>query len=282
MDTKKPVIALMYDFDKTLCTTDMQDYSFIPGLGLSPNAFWNMSRNMAEQNHMDRILAYMYLMVTKAREKNQPIRKDDLVRLGSDIELYPGVVDWFERINTYAQNQGAIVQHYIISSGLKEIIQGSVVSRFFQEIFACSFHYNEEGMADWPAVTVNYTTKTQFLFRINKNVVDISHDVELNQYIPEEDRPVPFKNMIYFGDGLTDVPCMKLVKNNGGVSVAVYTVKEKADELLRDRRVNFIAPANYEKDGDLDLLIKKVISGMAGADRLAKISRAQYLDAIKS
>ena len=137
-------------------------------------------------------------------------------------------------------------------------------------------------MADWPAVTVNYTTKTQFLFRINKNVVDISHDVELNQYIPEEDRPVPFKNMIYFGDGLTDVPCMKLVKNNGGVSVAVYTVKEKADELLRDRRVNFIAPANYEKDGDLDLLIKKVISGMAGADRLAKISRAQYLDAIKS
>ncbi len=282
MDTKKPVIALMYDFDKTLCTTDMQDYSFIPGLGLSPNAFWNMSRKMAEQNHMDRILAYMYLMVTKAREKNQPIRKDDLVRLGSDIELYPGVVDWFERINTYAQNQGAIVQHYIISSGLKEIIQGSVVSRFFQEIFACSFHYNEEGMADWPAVTVNYTTKTQFLFRINKNVVDISHDVELNQYIPEEDRPVPFKNMIYFGDGLTDVPCMKLVKNNGGVSVAVYTEKKKADELLRDRRVNFIAPANYEKDGDLDLLIKKVISGMAGADRLAKISRAQYLDAIKS
>ncbi len=282
MDTKKPVIALMYDFDKTLCTTDMQDYSFIPGLGLSPNAFWNMSRNMAEQNHMDRILAYMYLMVTKAREKNQPIRKDDLVRLGSDIELYPGVVDWFERINTYAQNQGAIVQHYIISSGLKEIIQGSVVSRFFQEIFACSFHYNEEGMADWPAVTVNYTTKTQFLFRINKNVVDISHDVELNQYIPEEDRPVPFKNMIYFGDGLTDVPCMKLVKNNGGVSVAVYTEKKKADELLRDRRVNFIAPANYEKDGELDLLIKKVISGMAGADRLAKISRAQYLDAIKS
>jgi len=282
MNIKKPVIALMYDFDKTLCTTDMQDYSFIPGLGLSPNAFWNMSRNLAEQNHMDRILAYMYLMVMKAREKNQPIRKDDLIRLGNDIELFPGVADWFDRMNAYAQAQGAIAQHYIISSGLKEIIQGSVVSRFFQEIFACSFHYNEEGVADWPAVTVNYTTKTQFLFRINKNIVNIAHDVELNQYIPEEDRPVPFTNMIYFGDGLTDVPCMKLVKSNGGVSVAVYTDKKKADELLRDRRVNFIAPADYEKDGELEMLIKEVITNMAGADRLAKISRAQYLKALKS
>ncbi len=281
MGNIKPVIALMYDFDKTLCTTDMQDYSFIPGLGLSPDAFWNMSRNMAEQTHMDRILAYMYLMVKKASEKNRPIKKGDLAGLGKDIELYPGVGGWFEAINAHAAALGIEAQHYIISSGLREIIEGSVVSSFFKEIFACSFHYDEQGIADWPAVTVNYTTKTQFLFRINKNILDISQDVELNQYIPEEDRPVPFKNMIYFGDGLTDVPCMKLVKNNGGVSIAVYTERNKAEELLRDHRVNFIAPANYETGGELESLVKEVITNMAGADRLSKKSREQYLGALK-
>lgn len=279
MDMRKPIIALMYDFDRTLCTKDMQDYSFIPGLGLSPDAFWEMSRNMAEKDRMDRILAYMYLMVMKAQEKNCPIRKDELVQMGKDIELFPGVVDWFDRINKHAKEQGAVVQHYIISSGLKEIIHGSVISRHFNEIFACSFHYNESGVADWPAITVNYTTKTQFLFRINKNILDISQDVELNQYIPEEDRPVPFRNMIYFGDGLTDVPCMKLVKNNGGVSVAVYTNKKKADELLRDHRVNFTAPADYRTGGELELLIKAVITSMAGTDRLAKYGREQYVNA---
>ncbi len=277
MCTNRPVIALMYDFDNTLCTTDMQNYSFIPGLGMEPDAFWDMSRSMAEEKKMDRILAYMYLMVSKAREKQKIIRREDLVALGKDIQLFPGVIDWFSRVNTYGEAHGVQIQHYIISSGLREIIDGSVIAEYFREIYACAFHYNEAGMADWPAVTVNYTTKTQFLFRINKGILAISEDVELNKFIPEDDRPVPFRNMIYFGDGLTDVPCMKLVKTNGGKSIAVYTHIEKVQDLLHDQRVNFIAPADYTAGGELELLVKAIIAHMACADALARKSRSQVI-----
>jgi len=281
MDTNRPVIALMYDFDNTLSTADMQNYTFIPDLGMEPEAFWNMSRHMAEEKRMDRILAYMYLMVKKAGEKQKYIRRDDLVALGKDIQLFPGVVDWFERINTYGKAYGVYIQHYIISSGLREIIDGSLIASYFKEIYACAFHYDDNGVADWPSVTVNYTTKTQFLFRINKVLLAISEDVELNKFILEDDRPVPFRNMIYFGDGLTDVPCMKLVKTNGGKSIAVYTQREKVDSLLLDQRVDFIAPANYKEDGELDMLVKAIIAHMACADALARKSRDQIKQAGK-
>ncbi len=281
MDENRPVIALMYDFDNTLCTADMQNYSFIPGLHMEPEAFWLMSRSMAEEKRMDRILAYMYLMVKKAGEMQKPIRREDLVALGKDIRLFPGVADWFARINAYGEAHGAAIEHYIISSGLKEIIEGSVIAQHFREIYACAFHYNEAGVADWPAVTVNYTTKTQFLFRINKGILLMSEDVELNKFIPEDDRPVPFRNMIYFGDGLTDVPCMKLVKANGGKSIAVYTKKEQVESLLLDQRVDFIAPADYTDGGELDILVKAVIAHMTCADALARKSRRQIRQALK-
>lgn len=280
MEDNRPVIALMYDFDNTLCTTDMQNYSFIPGLHMEPEVFWRMSRNMAEEKKMDRILAYMYLMVKKAAEMQKPIRREDLVALGRDIQLYPGVTDWFARINAYGEAHGAVVRHYIISSGLKEIIEGSAIAEYFSEIYASAFHYDEAGEADWPAVTVNYTTKTQFLFRINKGVLSMSEDVELNRFIPEDDRPVPFRNMIYFGDGLTDVPCMKLVKANGGKSIAVYTQKEMVEGLLADQRVDFIAPADYSENGELDSLVKAIIAHMACADGLARKSRSQVRQAL--
>lgn len=275
MASSRPVIALMYDFDNTLCTKDMQDYSFIPGLGMAPEDFWQMSRRLAEDAGMDRILAYMYQMVKKAREKGNPIHRGDLGALGRDIELYSGVEEWFSRINGYGAARGMEIQHFIISSGLKEIIEGSVIARYFQEIYACDFHYDENGEADWPALEVNYTTKTQFLFRINKGVRSVSEDVELNKYIPEEDRPVPFRNMIYFGDGLTDVPCMKLVKVNGGKSIAVYTDRAHVQGLLTDQRVDFIARADYREGGELDCLVKAVIAHMACADKLAGLSRRQ-------
>ncbi len=275
METNRPIIALMYDFDNTLCTTDMQNYSFIPGLGMEPDAFWDMSRRMAEEKKMDRILAYMYLMVKKAGEKQKSIRQEDLVALGKDIQLFPGVMDWFARINAFGEAHGVQIQHYIISSGLKEIIEGSVIASQFREIYACAFHYDDDGVADWPAVTVNYTAKTQFLFRINKGVLLMSEDVELNKFILEDDRPVPFRNMVYFGDGLTDVPCMKLVKTNGGKSIAVYTQKEKVESLLSDKRVDFIAPADYSEGSELDGLVKAIIAHMACGDALARKSRAQ-------
>ena len=216
-----PVVAMMYDFDKTLSTKDMQEYSFIPKLGLTAQEFWAQSNALAKEQKMDRILSYMYMMVRMSKDKHQPIRREDFVALGKKIQLYPGVEDWFARINAFGLEQGVRVEHYLISSGLKEIVEGCSIFDQFKEVYASEFLYDENGVAVWPKLAVNYTAKTQFLFRINKGVLDISNDLDLNRSIPDELRPVPFRNMIYIGDGLTDVPCMKLVKLNRGQSLAV-------------------------------------------------------------
>lgn len=274
--TGRPVAAIMYDFDKTLCTRDMQEYSFIPGLGISADAFWGESDRLSRTG-MDRILAYMYLMLKKAREADRPIRRDNFVALGRDIDFFPGVPDWFDRITAYGKALGVEVEHYIISSGLKEIIEGSRIRDRFRKIYACEFHYDANGVADWPLVSVNYTTKTQFLFRVNKGVLDPCDDEALNRFVPEDDRPVPFRNMVYIGDGLTDVPCMRLVKANGGHSIAVYGKgqKHKVDDLLQHNRVDFIAPADYSGGRDLDLLVKRIIDRVAVVNDLVSVHRAQ-------
>lgn len=282
MAAKKPIIALMYDFDKTLCTTDMQAYTFIPNLGMSANEFWAKASDLAEKHKMDRILAYMYLMLDEAHIHRKPIRRSDFVALGKDLELYPGVAEWFSRINRFGKDQGVTIKHYIISSGLREIIEGSSIYKEFDDVFAGEFLYDENGVACWPKNVVNYTTKTQFLFRINKGVLDISNDDDLNRFTPEEDRPVPFRNMIYIGDGLTDVPCMKLVKVNGGCSIAVYQKgkQAKVKDLILDQRVNFIEPADYSEDSQLDQITKDIIVKMAGVERLMEHTRKQ-MTAIK-
>lgn len=278
----KPIIALMYDFDKTLCTTDMQAYTFIPNLGMSAEEFWQKASNLAEKHKMDRILAYMYLMLDEAHIHRKPIRRSDFVALGKDLELYPGVAEWFSRINRFGKEQGVTIKHYIISSGLREIIEGSSIYKEFDDVFAGEFLYDENGVACWPKNVVNYTTKTQFLFRINKGVLDISNDDDLNRFTPEEDRPVPFRNMIYIGDGLTDVPCMKLVKVNGGCSIAVYQKgkQAKVKDLILDQRVNFIEPADYSEGSQLDQITKDIIVKMAGVERLMEHTRKQ-MTAIK-
>lgn len=282
MASKKPIIALMYDFDKTLCTTDMQAYTFIPNLGMSANEFWAKASNLAEKYKMDRILAYMYLMRDEAHIHKKPIHRSDFVVLGKDLELYPGVAEWFSRINRFGKEQGVTIKHYIISSGLREIIEGSSIYKEFDDVFAGEFLYDENGVACWPKNVVNYTTKTQFLFRINKGVLDISNDDDLNRFTPEEDRPVPFRNMIYIGDGLTDVPCMKLVKVNGGCSIAVYQKgkQAKVKDLILDQRVNFIEPADYSEGSQLDQITKDIIVKMAGVERLMEHTRKQ-MTAIK-
>lgn len=282
MAAKKPIIALMYDFDKTLCTTDMQAYTFIPNLGMSANEFWAKASNLAEKYKMDRILAYMYLMRDEAHIHKKPIHRSDFVVLGKDLELYPGVAEWFSRINRFGKEQGVTIKHYIISSGLREIIEGSSIYKEFDDVFAGEFLYDENGVACWPKNVVNYTTKTQFLFRINKGVLDISNDDDLNRFTPEEDRPVPFRNMIYIGDGLTDVPCMKLVKVNGGCSIAVYQKgkQAKVKDLILDQRVNFIEPADYSEGSQLDQITKDIIVKMAGVERLMEHTRKQ-MTAIK-
>ena len=267
----------MYDFDKTLCTKDMQEYSFIPSLGMAPAAFWKESQELAETERMDRILAYMYLMLRKSNEARVPIRRERFVEQGGTIEYYSGVAEWFDRVSEYGKAEGATIEHYIISSGLKEFIEGCSIAGKFKEIYACEYLYDENGVARWPKQVVNYTTKTQFLFRVNKGVLDISDDDTLNRYLHEDDRRVPFRNMIYIGDGLTDVPCMKLVKVNGGQSIAVYPRNRRGQvaELLQDDRVNYLAVADYSPGGELDSLVRDIVRKMVAVDGLTRLHRRQ-------
>lgn len=273
----KPIVAIMYDFDKTLCTKDMQEYTFIPNVGLTPKDFWKESNQLAKDKKMDAILAYMYLMIEKAHVARVSIRRDEFVKMGKDLQFFPGVVDWFKRINKIGDELGLSIEHYIISSGLHEIIEGSSIYKEFKDVFACEYLYDENDIACWPKNAVNYTTKTQFLFRINKGVLDISNDNDLNTYTPEDDRPVPFRNMIYIGDGLTDVPCMKLVKINGGYSIAVYQrgKKNKVEDLITNNRVNFIEPADYSEGSDLDNTVNLILSKMSMVNDLTQKTKSQ-------
>jgi phosphoserine phosphatase len=277
---RKPVIAILYDFDKTLSTKDMQEYSFIPNLGMSAEEFWSETGRLAERERLDRVLAYMYMMIRESKRHEQPIRREDFVKLGRDLKYFPGVETWFGRISEIGRAHGAEVEHYIISSGIREIIEGSSVFRHFREVFACEFHYDENGVADWPKAVVNYTTKTQHLFRVNKGILDVTKDDELNRYTPEGARRVPFRNMIYIGDGLTDVPCMKLVKVNGGKSIAVYPkgdarAADRVRELLAEDRVDFILDADYRKGRELERTVRDVIARMAMDDRLIRLHERQ-------
>lgn len=263
---KKPIVALMYDFDKTLCTKDMQEYGFIPELGMSPNDFWGEVNRLTDDEEMDNILAYMYLMVEKCREKKIRVTKEKFKELGKGIQYFDGVESWFERINDICKAIGARVEHYIVSSGIKEIIEGTTIvqKNYFKKVYACEFMYDYNDIIQWPKFAVNYTAKTQFLFRINKGVLDIdSKSAEkLNSYTPDKDRRIPFQNMIYIGDGLTDVPCMKLVKSNGGQSIAVYDQakgRSAAQDLLSANRVNYCVPADYSEGSDIETIVIAII-----------------------
>ena len=204
----------MYDFDKTLCTKDMQEYTFIPNLGIEAKDFWTEADKLRQENMMDQVLTYMYLMFQKMANNNRPLKREYLNKMGENIQLFPGVNEWFTRINEYGKEVGMEVEHYIISSGLKEIIEGTLIGKYFKEIYASEFYYNEDGNAVWPRLAVNYTNKTQFLSRINKGVLDISDDASLNKKMLDNERRISTSNMIYIGDGYTDVPCMKLTKDN--------------------------------------------------------------------
>ena len=276
-NNKKPIIALMYDFDKTLCAKDMQEYSFIPSIGMNAEEFWSEANRISVKSDMDKILAYMYLMIKQAKKNDIPITKESFQSLGSDVVLFKGVKGWFKRINKIGEQYGVQIEHYILSSGLKEIIEGTPIAKEFKKIYACEFHYNERGNADWAQHAVNFTTKTQYLFRISKGVLDVLDDVKLNTNMADDERRIPYRNMIYLGDGITDVPCMKLVKQYGGQSSAIYQKKHKSkvEVLLRDERVNFICEADYTEGSELDNIIKLIIQKMAVVDELASISVKQ-------
>ena len=240
METQAPIIAFLYDFDKTLCTTDMEDYAFIPSLGYTPAEFWGRANAFGWENRMDGLLAYMYTMIQECAAQNIKLDRAFLNHCGESIQLFPGVREWFARINAFGESLGVQVEHYVISSGLREIIEGSGIAQEFREIYACEFYYNENGDACWPKLDVNFTNKTQFVYRINKGILDVSRDRELNDSMPDDSKRVPFTNMIYMGDGLSDVPCMKMMRAYGGQAIAVYQASNRqgVEKLLADEIAN--------------------------------------------
>ena len=274
----RPIIALLYDFDKTLCTTDMENYTFIPELGYTPAQFWQKANGFGRDNHMDGLLAYMYTMIHECREQNRRLDRDFLVRCGRDMVLFPGVREWFRRINAFGQQLEVEIEHYVISSGLREIIEGSGIAHEFREIYACEFFYNEEGLACWPKLDVNFTNKTQFVYRINKGVLDVSDDKTLNDSMPDDSKRVPFHNMIYVGDGLSDVPCMKMMRSYGGQAIAVYQSANRpgVEKLLEDGRVDFIFPADYSEGTALDATAKDILRRIAITERLDRETQRQH------
>ena len=260
---KDIVLAVCYDFDKTLSPDDMQSQGLIQALKKEVESFWNESNQLASDHNMDQNLAWMYKMAKDSRGKFV-FNKEKLKDYGSKVELYPGVDTWFERINKYGEEKGIIVEHYIISSGLKEMIEGTKVAKYFKKIYASSFYYDEDGVAVWPAQCINYTNKTQFLFRIKKGALAIN-DAKVNDFLSEDQVRVPFRNMVYIGDSDTDVPCMKLVSINGGYSIGVYSkeAQNKVFKMIEEKRIKYFAEADYRSNSELEQLLKNIIDRTA-------------------
>ncbi len=277
---KKPLIAICYDFDGTLAPGNMQEYSYFPEIITKPKNFWKETQKRAEKENADQILCYMSLMLEKAKrsENNARVTKKAFKEYGENIVFFKGVKQWFKRINQYARTRGAKVEHYIISSGVKEMIKGTRISKEFKEVYASSFTYDKYGIAQWPGLAVNYTTKTQFLFRINKGTLEAWDNTKINKFTRMEDRPVPFERMIYIGDGETDVPCMRLVKNEGGYSIAVYKprakgAKKSSVQLRNDGRIDFFAIADYRQDKPLDRQVRRRIDEIVASYKRLSVEK---------
>ena len=276
----RPIVALIYDFDGTLSPGNMQEFGFIQAIGKKPQEFWQESDAIALGQDASNILSYMKLMHDEARKAGIKLRREDFKKFGESVELFEGVKEWFGLINEYGKSQGVKVEHYINSSGLAEMIEGTEIGHEFKKIFACSFLYNEEGEAEWPGVAVDYTAKTQFLFKINKGILSIRDNKKVNESKEEDNKRIPFSHMIYFGDGETDVPCMKIVKMFGGNSIAVYNpeIKKKvnvAKKLLRQHRVNFITPARYTKESRTYEVVCAIIDKIRSDFALAKLTKSK-------
>ncbi len=255
-------VALIYDFDGTLSPGNMQEFGFVQAIGMNAADFWKEVHDMATKNDASEILCYMSRMLKEAKYREIGLRRESFVEFGGQIELFPGVEEWFGTINDYGASLGLNIKHFIISSGLKEMIEGTSIAHEFENIYACSFLYDIDGVANWPAVAVDYTAKTQFLFKINKGISEVSDNSKVNQFIPERDRRIPFERMIYFGDGETDIPCMKMVKQHGGHSIAVYNSPKKRDtamRLINEERANFACAADYSEGQDIYNVVRLIL-----------------------
>ncbi len=262
---RKIKMAICYDFDGTLAPGNLHEYGFIGDLGMTPQEFWDKSNTLGRVQKADNITAYMYQMREESLARGLSFKRADFRRYGANVRLFAGVNGWFDRINAYATEKGVVLEHYIISSGLKEMIEGTPIAPFFRAIFASSFIYDKRGTAVWPALTVNYTNKTQFLYRINKGLLDVGDNDTINRHMDDADKPIPFTHMIYIGDGETDVPSMKTVKREGGHTIAVYPTgnaekRTAAHDLLGMGRADIIAPGDYRANKAIDTFVRTVIS----------------------
>ncbi|MBP3376616.1 MAG: haloacid dehalogenase-like hydrolase [Clostridia bacterium] len=266
----KTTIGILYDFDKTLCTTDMQEYSFIKNLGMTSNEFWGAAADITSKHEVEKILAYMFVMIKKCKEKGIPLTEEYLNKCGENVVLFKGVETWFDRINEYGESLGVKIEHYIISSGTYEIIQGTPIAKYFKRIYACKYMYDENGEALWPALAINYTLKTQYIYRISKGILDVTDDYNLNRLQDESLRRIAYRNMIYIGDGMTDIPCMKMLKSKGGKSIALYQSgrSETVKPLVEDDRINYVCVADYSPNSSLEKIVKLMIENMAVLEKL--------------
>ena len=262
-------VAIAYDFDGTLAPGHMQEHSFLPKLGVTdPKTFWDKCNQLAVDQQGDRVLTYMHRMLRDAEHAELPMRKQDWIEHGRDLRLFPGVEDWFPRITAAGAARGLKVVHYVISSGLREMIEGSTIRRHLAAVFASGFLYDASGVAVGAAVAVNYTTKTQYLFRINKGALDLADDTAVNAYQPPEDRAVPFANMVFIGDGDTDIPSFRVVKEQGGHSIAVFPAEDtaraaKGERLIEDKRVHCAVVADYSAGAELERRVLAVLDLVA-------------------
>lgn len=273
----KPTIAILYDFDKTLCTTDMQEYDFIKNLGMTSEEFWGESGRISREYEVEKILSYMLVMIQQSKKKGIPLTREYLRSCGEHVELYSGVTTWFDRINAFGKSLGVEIEHYIISSGTHEIIEGTPIAKYFKKVFACRYHYDENGEAMWPALAINYTLKTQYIYRISKGILDVTDDESVNREQDESLRRIAYSNMIYIGDGLTDIPCMKMVKERGGKSIAVYP-EGKGDTvkpLVDDDRINYVCVADYSESSTMERIVELMIEHMAISEKLKTEERQQ-------
>ena len=278
MKKNNPKVALIYDFDKTLSPKDMQSYGYIDKLGVSDDAFWSMCNDFCIEHKTDKILGYMYLMVKEYKEKGIELTKEYLVNCGKNIDLYKGVETWFERINKFGKSIGVDIEHYLVSSGLKEMVEGTKIAKFFKEIYAGYFVYDKENHPIWPALAINYTNKTQFIYRINRGILNVVDD-SINEKMEHDKRPVPFTNMIYIGDSATDIPCMRLVMKSGGYSIGLYQDngknKEYLNKLINQNRINFMLKADYSKNSELEIVVKEIIQAVKHTTNLKEINKSQ-------
>ena len=264
-------MAICYDFDKTLSPDDMQTFTLIPSLGMDKGHFWERSNSLAKENLMDNNLAWMYELIALSKAERQPIRKEYFREVGKEVPLYKGVKEWFDRVNEYGKKNGVEIEHYIISSGLKEIIEGSAIAGKFKRIYASSYLYSVDGIAEWPAQAVNYTNKTQYIFRIAKGIFE-EYDERVNDSMQDEQLYIPYENFVYIGDSATDIPCMRLVKSKGGYSIGVYdpekNQRKKVYQLFADGRLSFYTAADYSARSELMQYMKTIIDEVAAKERI--------------